>query len=202
MNMPDTNRLLLSGMAEAAPAFSHTARGENFLHLPLLVRRRSGTADHLPVTIPERLLPAAFGEGAWVRVEGQLRTYDRYDETGRHLILAAYARRFSMCSVPYMENEITLAGVVCRQPVYRVTPLMREIADVLLCCERAYGRRDYLPVIVWGEQARAAAQWCTGQRLHVRGRFQSRAYDKAMPDDSTEERVAFEVSAAAVQPIP
>ena len=35
MNAPDMNRLVLSGMVEAAPSFSHTTRGEDFLHLPL-----------------------------------------------------------------------------------------------------------------------------------------------------------------------
>lgn len=223
MNTPDTNRLLLCGMAEEAPVFSHTARGETFLRLPLLVRRRSGTADHLPVTLPARLLPEELPAGTWLRVEGQLRAYDRYDDTGRHLLLTAYARRIvavdaptplpcapdgmepplpHMAAMRYMENEIALTGVICRPTVYRVTPLMREIADVLLCCERAYGRRDYIPVIVWGTLARSAAHWLPGQRVQMHGRFQSRAYDKVLPGGGTERRVAYEVSASEARPLP
>lgn len=223
MEPTDINRLLLCGIAEEAPAFSHAVRDEAFFHLPLAVTRRSGTIDRLPVTVPERLLAREIAKGAWLRVEGQLRTYDRYDEAGRHLLVTAYARRLEPLPPPGMavsaefcpeapagdavpstgtENEVLLTGTVCRIPVYRVTPLMREIADVLLCCERAFGRRDYLPVIVWGALARSAAHWTPGRRIQVRGRFQSRAYEKLLPGGKVEQRVAYEVSAAAAHPLP
>lgn len=221
MNAPDMNRLVLSGMVEAAPSFSHTTRGEDFLHLPLLVRRRSGTPDHLPVTLPARLVEGEWPAGVWMRVEGQLRAYDRFDETGRHLLLTAFARRAAIwepalspeapgadrmpprqTAAPHpMENEVVLTGTVCRPPVYRVTPLLREIADVLLCCERAYGRRDYIPAILWGTLAREAARWTPGRRVQLNGRFQSRAYDKLLPDGTVERRTAYEVSAAEARPL-
>ena len=100
-----------------------------------------------------------------------------------------------------MENEVVLTGTVCRPPVYRVTPLLREIADVLLCCERAYGRRDYIPAILWGTLAREAARWTPGRRVQLNGRFQSRAYDKLLPDGTVERRTAYEVSAAEARPL-
>ncbi len=90
-----------------------------------------------------------------------------------------------------------LSGTVCRPPVYRVTPLGREIADVLLCCEQPFGRRDFLPVILWSALARSAAAWPAGQRVRLTGRFQSRPYDKALPDGAVERRTAYEVSAAS-----
>ena len=222
MNAPDMNRLVLCGVAEAAPAFSHATRGETFLQLPLLVRRRSGTPDHLPVTLPARLFEGELPAGVWLRVEGQLRSYDRYDEAGRHLLLTAFARRAAVWDPPQqlpespeaerkppcrlaaphpMENEVVLTGTVCRPPVYRVTPLLREIADVLLCCERAYGRRDYIPAILWEALAREAARWTPGRRVQLCGRFQSRAYDKLLPDGAVERRTAYEVSAAEARPL-
>ena len=97
MHATDRNHLLLSGMVEAAPLYSHTLQGVAFYRVPLRVERLSGTSDHLPVTMPERLIQGEIRPGLWLSVEGQLRSYDRYDETGRHLLITAYARHAEPC---------------------------------------------------------------------------------------------------------
>ena len=198
MNATDRNHLLLSGMVEAAPLYSHALQGEEFFRVPLQVERLSGTSDHLPVTLPGRLLQGEIRPGMWLRVEGQLRSYDRYDETGRHLLITAYARHAEPCPSTGPENEVLLEGAVCRPPVYRLTPLGREITDLLIGCKRLYGKTDYLPVIAWGGCARRTAALPPGQRLCVYGRWQSRAYEKVLLDGSTQERVAYEVSASRI----
>ena len=170
MNATDRNHLLLSGMVEAAPLYSHALQGEEFFRVPLQVERLSGTSDHLPVTLPGRLLQGEIRPGMWLRVEGQLRSYDRYDETGRHLLITAYARHAEPCPSTGPENEVLLEGAVCRPPVYRLTPLGREITDLLIGCKRLYGKTDYLPVIAWGGCARRTAALPPGQRLCVYGR--------------------------------
>ena len=198
MHATDRNHLLLSGMVEAAPLYSHTLQGEAFYRVPLRVERLSGTSDHLPVTMPERLIQGEIRPGLWLSVEGQLRSYDRYDETGRHLLITAYARHAEPCLAAASENEVHLEGAVCRPPVYRLTPLGREITDLLIGCKRLYGKTDYLPVIAWGGCARRTAALPPGQRLSVFGRLQSRTYEKALPNGATEERVAYEVSASRI----
>lgn len=198
MATADGNRLILCGTAAGAPAFSHAAHGTAFFCVPLIVPRRSGTADRLPVIVPERRLPPGLMEGGRLRVQGQLRAYRWFDETGRHLRLFAYAKEAALAAPDDgAQNEVQLSGTVCRPPVYRVTPLGREIADVLLCCEQPFGRRDFLPVILWSALARSAAAWPAGQRVRLAGRFQSRPYDKALPDGAVERRTAYEVSAAS-----
>lgn len=62
-------------------------------------------------------------------------------------------------------NEIFLQGFLCKAPVYRKTPLGREIADVLLAVNREYGRTDYIPCIVWGAECKICVQtqsWRSG----------------------------------------
>ena len=67
--------------------------------------------------------------------------------------------------------------IVCKPPIYRKTPLGREIADVLVAVNRPYGKSDYIPCIAWGRNARFAGglevgctssgKWtCTEQRVH------------------------------------
>ena len=66
MHATDRNHLLLSGMVEAAPLYSHTLQGEAFYRVPLRVERLSGTSDHLPVTMPERLIQGEIRPGLWL----------------------------------------------------------------------------------------------------------------------------------------
>ena len=47
-------------------------------------------------------------------------------------------------------NQIFLDGYICKTPVYRRTPLGREIADMLLAVNRPYGKSDYIPCIALG----------------------------------------------------
>ena len=222
MNAPDMNRLVLSGMVEAAPSFSHTTRGEDFLHLPLLVRRRSGTPDHLPVTLPARLVEGEWPAGVWMRVEGQLRAYDRFDETGRHLLLTAFARRAAIWepalgpgSAGSGPDAAAPDGCAASDGERGSCSLVRCAASGLSRHARCCGR---LPTfcsavsapkagatisrpILWGALAREAARWTPGRRVQLCGRFQSRAYDKLLPDGTVERRTAYEVSAAEARPL-
>ena len=90
-------------------------------------------------------------------------------------------------------NRILLAGTLCKPPIYRRTPLGREICDIILAVNRRYGRADYLPCIAWGAVAAQAADMRTGQRLTVEGRVQSRVYTKNDNGVLTD-RTAYEVS--------
>ena len=75
-------------------------------------------------------------------------------------------------------NHIFLDGYVCKEPVYRKTPLGREISDLLIAVNRPYGKSDYIPCICWGRNARYAGSFEIGGHLHLYGRIQSREYQK------------------------
>ena len=75
----------------------------------------------------------------------------------------------------------------------------REICDLLVAVNRHYGRSDYLPCIAWGQNARTAATWQVGQRVHILGRIQSREYVKNLPDGAVT-KTAYEVSVTHIHP--
>ena len=113
----------------------------------------------------------------------------------------APAERFQFPSVPVgapdsaeNPNIIHLTGAICKPPSFRTTPFGREIADLMLAVNRAFGKSDYIPCIAWGRTARYAAGLSVGDRLEVQGRFQSREYQKQMPDGTVMNRMAYEVS--------
>lgn len=87
-----------------------------------------------------------------------------------------------------------LTGALCKLPSYRTTPFGREIADLMLAVNRAYGKSDYIPCITWGRTARFASHLKVGDKVTLLGRFQSRAYQKQLPDGTVIGKTAYEVS--------
>lgn len=96
-------------------------------------------------------------------------------------------------------NTILLDGYICKLPVYRKTPLGREIADLLLAVNRPYGKSDYIPCICWGRNARFAASFEVGEHVQVLGRIQSREYVKRLSETESEKRTAYEVSVSKLE---
>lgn len=90
-------------------------------------------------------------------------------------------------------------GFVCKAPVYRKTPLGREIADLLVAVNRPYGKSDYIPCIAWGRNARYATGFEVGGRIRIWGRVQSREYTKRIGEEESERRVAYEVSVSKLE---
>ena len=91
-------------------------------------------------------------------------------------------------------NRVQLTGALCKAPSYRTTPFGREIADLMLAVNRSYGKSDYIPCITWGRTARYAANLKIGDKVQLVGRFQSRNYQKQLPDGTILNKVAYEVS--------
>lgn len=194
------NRVILRGSLAGLPAFSHENHARRFYRFFLEVERLSGTADVLPVIAAEDVLNTMdLSGGGRTEVRGQLRSFNSRAPSGRKLILSVYAAELET-SDEGPENLVELTGALCKPPVYRRTPLGREICDVMLAVSRPYHRTDYLPCILWGRTAQAAAQLPPGAQLALTGRLQSREYVKLLPGGS-ETRVAYEVSAAAAEAV-
>ena len=191
MTTKTLNDVLLEGTAQTAPEWSHDNHGTRFYRFFLAVPRLSGQADVLPILLPESLLPQV-SEGANLRVSGQLRSFNNRSGVGNRLVLTVYAR--DICPGEGMPcNLIRLSGALCKEPIFRRTPLGRSICDLMLAAPRRYSRADYLPVIAWGQLAIRSSRLGVGDILTLEGRVQSRTYHK-VTDTGTEERVADEVS--------
>mgnify|MGYP002625396556 CR=1 FL=1 len=189
------NRAELCGRAAGAARLSHESRGIRFYSFPLETLRLSGTPDRLNVVLRESMLTCAdLTVGSRVRVEGELRSFNNRSGVGSRLVLTVLARSLTPWD-GIDDNRICLTGTICKLPGLRVTPMGREICDLILAVSRRYRRSDYIPVILWGALARQVSQAAVGDRLTVRGRLQSRAYTKVIDGESFQ-RMAFEVSAA------
>lgn len=196
----ENNQVTISGEIASGFNFSHEIFGENFYIVNVKVQRLSDTCDTIPVTVSDRLIDVSEDyTGKYVSVTGQFRSYNKQDEDGekKHLILSVFAREFDLLSgydECHHDNYIFLDGFICKEPIYRETPLGREIADLLLAVSRPYGKSDYIPCICWGRNARYVDTLPVGEKIKIVGRIQSRQYIKKFADESTEERIAYEVS--------
>ena len=198
MNTENNNITRFCGTVCGEIRYSHSVFSERFYQLTLAVQRLSGQADLLPVTVSERLLsPLCLRAGMRLCVSGQLRSYHIFSQGRSRLVLRVFAREIAEAEAGLPdENSVYLRGCLCKPPIYRVTPFSREIADVLLAVNRAYGKSDYIPCICWGRNARFCRDLDAARPMSITGRLQSREYQKHLEDGSTETRVAYEVSAA------
>jgi len=160
------------------------------------VPRLSGAEDFLPITLSERLLmDSPITNGSHLCLEGQLRSYNKVIEGSGRLLITAFAQKLIDCETDDENpNRVQLTGALCKPPSYRTTPFGREIADLMLAVNRSYGKSDYIPCIAWGRTARFASGLNVGDRVQLQGRFQSRVYQKQLPDGTVQERTAYEVS--------
>lgn len=192
------NHIELCGTMAGAPEFSHESHGKRFYQFMLEVERLSGTADCLRIVVPETLMAQTLLEcGSCIRVCGQIRSFNSRTEHSRRLIISVFSETIEICDCA-PDNHVILTGSICKPPVFRRTPLGREICDVMLAVNRPYRRADYLPCIFWGITAQEISVLEVGTTLTVEGRLQSREYIKAL-ETGSEKRVAYEVSAVAAE---
>ncbi len=186
------NKIVLRGQGLGEPTPSHRNHGVDYYVVPLRVPRLSGTDDVLNLVINQPD-PELWTAGRWVEVQGEVRSYNNRSGQGSKLVITVLVRSAAPAEAEEGENRLALAGVLCRKPVARRTPLGREICDLLLAVNRPYGRADYLPCIAWGSLAAHCAELDVGDKLRLEGRLQSRQYHKLI-DGEQVERTAFEIS--------
>ncbi|MDD3239306.1 MAG: single-stranded DNA-binding protein [Lachnospira sp.] len=205
----ENNRVSIIGEVVSEFTFSHEVFGEGFYIVNVSVNRLSDMVDIIPLMISERLVDVTKDyRGMKMEASGQFRSYNRHEGVKNKLVLSIFVRELEFieddCDLPEEQsksNQIFLDGYICKPPIYRKTPLGREIADILIAVNRPYGKSDYIPCIAWGRNARYASSIEVGGHLQVWGRVQSREYTKKINEEEVEKRVAYEVSVSKIETV-
>lgn len=199
----ENNQVTMIGEIVSEFEFSHEVYGEGFYLVDISVSRLSDSVDYIPLMVSERLVDVTQSYiGESISVSGQFRSYNRHEEKKNRLILSVFVRELEFVDEiedDIKSNQIYLDGYICKEPIYRKTPLGREIADLLVAVNRSYGKSDYIPCICWGRNARYASSFEVGSHVEVYGRIQSREYIKKIGEEQTEKRVAYEVSVNKIE---
>ena len=132
----ENNRVCIIGEIVSEFTFSHEVFGEGFYIANVSVNRLSDMVDVIPLMISERLIDVTKDyRGMKIEVAGQFRSYNRHEGVKNKLVLSIFVRELRFLEDDEMpeeqskSNQIFLDGYVCKPPIYRKTPLGREIAD-------------------------------------------------------------------------
>ena len=192
--MENNNQVTLTGCIASDFIFSHEVLGEKFYTAFIAVARTSDKVDILPALFSERIIDIT---GSYINeplsITGSFRSYNKHDENKNHLLLYVFVDDYEWSGGSIGNNAAVLEGYLCKKPVYRKTPLGREIADILLAVNRPYGKSDYIPCICWGRNARYADTLEVGAHIKASGRIQSREYSKIIGENEIK-KTAYELS--------
>lgn len=201
----NNNTVTLQGFIESDMVFSHEIFREKFYTTSLQVGRLSEKFDNIPLMISDRLPIPVKGE--FYQIKGELRSYNKHEGDKARLILFVFVRDIDLIVEDeywnrIYHNKIYLNGYICKKPEYRVTPLGREITDILMAVNSSYGRSYYLPCICWGRNATYVAdELSIGDKIEINGRIQSREYQKKTEDGTLIDRIAYEVSISQIRKV-
>lgn len=195
-NYIENNNVIIGGEVVEGIEFSHEIYDEKFYKFSIQTKRLSEYEDILPVIISERIVNLEeIQVGKIVKIEGQFRSYNMQTETRNKLVLSVFVKEIEFAEEDVLTlNDANFVGYICKAPIYRKTPLGREIADVLIAVNRTYKKSDYIPCILWGRNAKFCENIEVGTLVKVNGRIQSRAYEKKLENGEVIKKVAYEVS--------
>ena len=134
------------------------------------VRRLSNSDDIIPLMISERLIDVTEDyTGEYIMASGQFRSYNRHEEQKNRLVLSVFVREVSFVDEEpdgVKTNSILLDGYICKEPIYRKTPLGKRLQ---MCCLQSTaltesqitfhvsvgeGMQDMLPDFRWENMSR------------------------------------------------
>ena len=155
-NYMENNNVIIGGEIVEGIEFSHEIYDEKFYKFSILTKRLSEHEDVLPVIISERIIDLEeIQVGKIVKIVGQFRSYNMQTETRNKLVLSVFVKEIEFAEEDVLTlNDANFVGYICKAPIYRKTPLGREIADVLIAVNRTYKKSDYIPCILWGRNAK------------------------------------------------
>lgn len=203
MMFKETNKVWLSGILEKEFSFDHTGTRGNFYQNRVIIERKSGVNDYIPIVIFEESLEDKKVQGNYVEIAGELRSKDFRGEDGKHhLRKYVYAYDINICEDEknlkdvLNANLVYVEGNVCKTPTFRYTPKGKTISDIVIGVDAGtWNKSAFVHSIAWGNKAIWAANNLeAGDRIAVFGRMQSREYYKKLSEKKGEMRETTEVS--------
>ena len=203
MNYEENNCLKLQGKILKPFVYQTQYDGERFFMTEIMVKRLSNQYDCIKILVSEKIVNVDIDyKERWVNITGQFHSYNSRCENKSHLLLFGFIKEWNFLNTAYewdYINKISICGFLCKPPIYRKTPMGREITDILLAVNREYGKTDYIPCILWGRNARYASGLKVGNQIEAYGRIQSREYNKKILEKmEVVRKIAYEVSVSKV----
>lgn len=182
------NDVCIAGTICEKPIFSHESYERKFFGFSVACERLSGTKDVIRCIVSEKLVNE-------IRENEKLEIYGRLNSKSIDGKLLIFVFVTSVSEYEMDKNDVEISGFVCKEVVLRQTPNGRNISDFMIAAPREIGKHcDYIPCIAWGGNAFRAKGYVPSTQLSLKGRLQSREYNKVLDDEHSETRTAYELS--------
>ncbi|MFR7719223.1 MAG: single-stranded DNA-binding protein [Lachnospiraceae bacterium] len=194
----ENNQVSIMGKIISGFTFSHEVFGEGFYMMDVSVQRLSDSSDVVPVMVSERLIDVTQDyDGEYIQIYGQFRSYNRHEEKKNRLVLSVFAREVNFVEE---EGDKVKSNQIPRRlhlqdAVYRRTPL--EEKWIWLAVNRPYGKSTTFRIAK--KKCEIYRRVEVGGHVQVWGRIQSREYVKKLDEETTEKRIAYEVSVSKLE---
>lgn len=143
----------------------------------LEIERPSGECDIIEVLSEDKA-------DGFIRINGEARS-----RQSRGLKPYVFADRIEPCEEQF-ENECILEGFICQVPYYKKLRT-REVTAFMIALEGK--RMYYIPIVCWGRVARKVANFEKGRKVVIKGRCQTRTYNKNGCIKEAKEVSAYEI---------
>lgn len=166
--MEEMNKVVLSGFFSDKIRDLKKRKGAYIANFN--IRRNSGYTDIIPIIMTEKRdvtgMPAIIkGRFQCFMKKGNTNSFLETDE----VIFTEEVRG---------KNEVEICGYVCKEPLYRETPLGRVITDLIIHVTES-DDSNYIHCLAWNNNAVIAKRFEVGDKIHIKGRLQSRDFIKA-----------------------
>lgn len=184
-----TNKVIIRGSIVGKPELFFIEQSDEYYMLKVKIKRNSSIYDIVPVVMPRKDIDSnADYSDMRISLDGTLETR-REDGHLRMYVLTKKAEIYS----PYEDekdiNEVSFHGIL-KNKVIRETGLRKiPIADINIL-----NWHYYYPCIVWNEYVDLVNNTDIGTKMSVKGRFQSREYEKTDDDGNVTKMTAYEIS--------
>lgn len=202
--MKHKNHVIFFGKIISEFQYCHHTRSNKFYLNTISIQRISGSYDLIPFMISDHLFDTQVKyREQFVYLEGRYSSFNQYNGEHKSLMLYVFVYKFKvMDHLQYIEkpNLINLEGNICKVPIFRLTPLRKQITDLLIAVNRNHKISDFIPCICWGQSALTASKYRIGDKVEIQGKIQSRTYMKKTTENNFENRIAYEVCIEAITP--
>lgn len=189
------NKIVASGMVCGIDYGYANKQGEIFYICAMLCARKSGRADVLHLAIHQKIAVNISNDDV-IEIVGEIQTKMLNGRTQTRVLVQ------EVREVTGQYNDVEIIGHICKEPYLRETPLTkRKITDFAVEIKNGkYRNRIYC--IAWGMDAEYVYRALSvGDKVKVKGRLQSRDYEKLLDDGTTETRTAYEVSVQQIEEV-
>lgn len=163
-------------------------------------KRISGVIDTIPILIPAHLTDG-LADGITIEVVGEYQSENKQEDGKRRLMLQVFAKKLKIADEQKRVNHIRLKGTICRKEKRRTTPLGRIIENFMIAENGTDCKSNYIPCIIWEKNVDKIDSLKVGDEVFIKGRIQSRIYEKRLKNGEVEARTAYEVSVSFIEEV-